>query len=93
MGLETDLKTVNLMTTAHERGNTFTVTVQNIFDRADTPNQVQDKNNASYYFKIVDMQEPELQLAPVPSELTSTWCSSEDMATMAPASRDQRMAS
>jgi len=58
--LETDLRTVNLTTAEHSRGESYTVTVTDIFDLASTPNKIQDKNQATYYYKIVDMEPPEI---------------------------------
>lgn len=58
--LDQNLKVVHLLTSVHERGNTYSVTVNNITDRASTPNKIARDSKASYYFKIVDMTPPAL---------------------------------
>ncbi|MFQ5963712.1 MAG: fibronectin type III domain-containing protein [Candidatus Scalinduaceae bacterium] len=48
--LGTDLKTVTLTTSPHSEGTTYTLTVNNIQDRASTPNVITANTQATYTF-------------------------------------------
>jgi len=66
--LEINKQVVNLTTSVHARGNTYNLTVSNVYDLATNPNKINNKNTASYYHRIVDLTAPEISRFTVVSE-------------------------
>ncbi len=56
--LQADTRTVILTTAAHVDGTTYTLSVQNIQDRATPPNTIIAPATASYQFSLADTQPP-----------------------------------
>lgn len=46
--LQENLKTVHLVTSAHDVGTSYTITVNNVYDRASNPNVISAGNSATY---------------------------------------------
>ncbi|MDZ7260776.1 MAG: fibronectin type III domain-containing protein, partial [candidate division KSB1 bacterium] len=58
--LDANLKVVHLTTTAHQRGQTYTITINNIQDRASPPNTIASNSSFSYYFELIDSTPPSI---------------------------------
>ncbi|MCK5739116.1 hypothetical protein KAH55_08040, partial [bacterium] len=52
---------IHLSTSLHERGQTYTLTVSNILDKADPANEIVPNSTSSYYFEIADNEKPEIR--------------------------------
>ncbi|MBN1349487.1 T9SS type A sorting domain-containing protein [candidate division KSB1 bacterium] len=59
--LDMNLHVVHLTTSEHQRGKTYTITVNNISDLAEFPNCIAPNSNYTYYFEIVDLAPPHIQ--------------------------------
>ncbi len=66
--LDANMRLVHLTTSEHGRGTNYSITINRIFDRASTPNEIVVNSVASYYFKIVDMLSPEISIFRINSE-------------------------
>lgn len=59
--LDENLHVVHLTTSAHSRGKTYTITVNNIVDLAEPSNFIESNSTSLYYFEIVDKTAPHIQ--------------------------------
>lgn len=58
--LSVDQKTVNLTTSAHENGKSYTATVNNIKDLAPTPNKIASNTKVNYVYIYQDKESPKI---------------------------------
>ncbi len=58
-----DTRTVNLTTSAHAAGETYTLTVSNVLDRATPANVMPQAQTFSYTYQVEDQQPPEVNSA------------------------------